>query len=122
MTLQINFNLNRNLYIAAQTAFATYGKTGPYAEGLIGLGARTTPFFNETTTVFTQILGGAGGGGNIAIGNGPIVKTSLGLQHQFTKTLSLRAGGGYVAATDGDLSSAFVHLGLKYSFSFLNLR
>ena len=37
-SLQINLNLNKNLYIAGQTSFAIFGNAGAYAEGIVGLG------------------------------------------------------------------------------------
>ena len=122
ISLQINLDLNKNIFVAGQTSFANFGNAGAYAEGLVGLGVITNPFFNSSTSLFTQLLGGAAGGGNISTGQGFIIKPSLGLDYKLSKTLNFRAAGGYVKAKGGELSSPFINLGLKYNISFLKLQ
>ncbi len=122
ISLQINLNLNKHLYVAGQTSFANFGNAGAYAEGLVGLGIKSNVFFNESTTIFSQILSGAAGGGNISTGQGLIIKPSLGVNYQLNTTTSLTSALGYVKAKGGDLSSPFVNIGIKYSFSFLNMK
>ncbi|QTD37361.1 hypothetical protein JL193_14860 [Polaribacter batillariae] len=122
ISLQINLDLNKNIFVAGQTSFANFGNAGAYAEGLVGLGVKTNPLFNGNTTFFTQILGGAAGGGGISTGEGLIVKPSLGIDYQINKTLSLRSSAGYVKAKGGSLSNPFINLGIKYNFSFLKLK
>ena len=61
ISLQINLNLNKNIYISGQTSFAIYGNAGAYAEGIVGLGVNTNPFMNYRTTLFLQGLAGAAG-------------------------------------------------------------
>lgn len=119
--VQVNLDLNKNVYIAGQTSFANFGNAGAYAEGIVGLGFNTNPFFNNKTTFFTQVLGGAAGGGDISTGQGFIVKPSAGFNYQLNKTLSVRAAAGYVKAKGGDLSSPFVNFGIKYNVSFLKM-
>lgn len=122
ISVQVNLDLNKNIFVAGQTSFANFGNAGAYAEGLVGLGLKTGSFFNNSTTFFTQFLGGAAGGGNISTGQGLILKPSLGLDYQLTNTLSLRTSGGYVKAKGGDLSSPFINFGIKYNISFLKLK
>ena len=119
MSLQINFDISKNLFLAGQTSFANFGNAGAYGEGLIGAGIKT----NNTshTTFFTQVLAGAAGGGNISTGEGLIIKPSLGIDHKITNTLSIRSALGYVKAKGGSLSNTFVNFGLKYNFSFLSM-
>lgn len=122
ISVQVNLDLNKNIFVAGQTSFANFGNAGAYAEGLVGLGLKTGSFFNNSTTFFTQFLGGAAGGGNISTGQGLILKPSLGLDYQLSNTLSLRTSGGYVKAKGGDLSSPFINFGIKYNISFLKLK
>ncbi len=122
ISLQINFFLNKYLYAAGQTSFANFGNAGAYAEGIVGLGAQTNPFFNNNVTVFAQFLGGAAGGGGISTGEGLIVKPSAGINYELSDNLNLRGAVGYVKARGGNLSSAFVTVGISYSFSFLSAK
>jgi len=90
ISMQINVDLNKNVFVAGQTSFANFGNAGAYAEGLVGLGLKTTPFFNNTISLYSQFLGGAAGGGAISTGQGLIIKPTLGLDYEVSKTLSLR--------------------------------
>ncbi|WP_223267269.1 hypothetical protein [Polaribacter sp. IC073] len=121
ISLQVNLDLNKNLYVAGQTSFANFGDAGAYAEGLIGFGVKTNNLLDKNTAFFTQILAGAAGGGNISTGEGLIIKPSIGLDYQINSTLSLRSALGYVKAKGGDLSNPFINFGIKYYFSFLNM-
>jgi len=121
ISLQINLLLNKHLYVAGQTSFANFGNAGAYAEGIVGLGIKTSPFLDKTTTVFTQLLGGAAGGGNISTGEGLIIKPSIGLDYKLNETLSLRSAFGYVSSKGGTLSSTYVNFGIKYKLSFLKM-
>jgi hypothetical protein len=121
ISLQINVDLNKNIYIAGQTAFANFGNAGAYAEGIVGLGARTNPILNDNTTFFVQALAGAAGGGGISTGEGLIIKPSAGFSYKLNNTLSFRAAGGYVKAKGGNLSSTFINFGIKYHLSLLKM-
>jgi len=122
ISMQINVDLNKNVFVAGQTSFANFGNAGAYAEGLVGLGLKTTPFFNNTISLYSQFLGGAAGGGAISTGQGLIIKPTLGLDYEVSKTLSLRFSGGYVKAIVGKLSSPLINFGVKYNISFLKLK
>ncbi|WP_232734737.1 hypothetical protein [Polaribacter sp. ALD11] len=122
ISLQVNLDLNKNLFLAGQTSFANFGNAGAYAEGLVGFGVKTNNLLNGKTTFFTQFLAGAAGGGNISTGEGLIIKPSIGTDYQLNSTLSLRGAFGYVKAKGGNLSNPFINFGLKYNFSFLNMK
>jgi hypothetical protein len=122
ISLQINLDLNKNLFLAGQTSFANFGNAGAYGEGLVGVGIQTNNSSQSNTTFFTQILAGAAGGGNIDTGEGLIIKPSLGADYKISDTLSARSALGYVKAKGGNLSNPFVNFGLKYNFSFLNMK
>ncbi len=122
ISLQINFFLNKYIYGAGQTSFANFGGAGAYAEGIVGLGVQSNTFFNNTTSIFAQVLGGAAGGGGISTGQGLIVKPSMGINYKLTNKLNLRGGLGYVKARGGSLSSAYLNFGVNYHFSFLSVK
>lgn len=122
ISLQVNLDLNKNLYLAGQTSFANFGNAGAYAEGLVGFGLKTNNSLQNNTTFFTQILAGAAGGGNISTGEGLIIKPSIGVDYQMNNKISLRSSLGYVKAKGGSLSNPFIGFGIKYNFSFLNMK
>lgn len=122
ISLQINLDLNKHLYVAGQTAFANFGNAGAYGEGLVGLGVKSKNFTGINTRFFGQVLAGAAGGGNISTGEGFIIKPSIGADYQLNKTLNLRGAVGYVKAKGGNLSNAFINFGINYNFSFLNMK
>lgn len=119
ISLQLNYVIHPNLYLAGQTSFANFGNAGAYAEGLVGMGIQTNYFANNKLQLFAQGLAGGAGGGNISTGEGLIIKPSIGFNYSFNDHLSLRTAGGYVKARGGDLSSPFINLGISYKLSFL---
>ncbi|WP_369047764.1 hypothetical protein [Tenacibaculum sp. UWU-22] len=122
ISLQLNFFFNKYIYGAAQTSFANFGDAGAYAEGIVGIGVETNTFFNKTTSIFTQVLGGAAGGGGMRTGEGLIVKPSLGVNYKISPNLKLRGALGYVKARGDGLSNTFVNFGLNYNLSFLSVK
>ena len=121
ISVQINLDLNKNIFIAGQTSFASFGDAGAYAEGIVGLGARTNPLFNEKVTLFVQGLAGAAGAGGISTGEGFIIKPSTGLNYKISDNLSFRTAAGYVKAKGAGLSNTFINFGIKYHLSFLKM-
>lgn len=123
LSVQINFDLSENLYVVGQTSFATFGNAGAYAEGVVGMGTRfyPNPFRRGNTELFLQVLTGAAGGGDIATGEGLILKPSAGFSYKLNDKLSLRAAGGYVKSLGGGLDSPTFNLGLKYHIAFLKM-
>lgn len=121
ISLQLNFNVNKHIYVAGQTSFANFGDAGAYAEGIVGLGLQTN-FITNRFKFFGQILGGAAGGGGISTGQGLIIKPSIGLDIKLNNTLNFRTASGYVNAIGGSLGNLFFNAGLNYNISFLKLK
>jgi len=120
VSVQLNYFLNKNLYLAGQTSFANFGNAGAYAEGIVGLGLQSNYFMNDKVNVFVQGLIGGAGGGDISTGEGLIIKPSAGFNYKLNTNLALRGAAGYVKARGGELSSPFINLGVSYQLSFLN--
>ena len=122
ISLQLNYQLNKNMYLAGQTSFANFGNAGAYAEGLIGMGLLSNYFINENIKIFIQALLGGAGGGNISTGEGLIIKPSLGINYKINPMIAIRSTMGYVTALAEGLSSPTVSLGLSYRIALLNLK
>ena len=122
ISLQFNYFVNKYIYGAGQASFANFGDAGAYAEGLVGLGAETNPFFNDRVTAFAQVLGGAGGGGGISTGEGLLIKPSAGVNISVLENVNLRGAVGFVKARGDGLSNPFINFGISYNFSFLNAK
>jgi hypothetical protein len=119
ISLQLNYHLNNNIYLAGQTAFANFGNAGAYAEGIVGLGVQTNYFMNDRVNLFVQALAGGAGGGDISTGEGLIVKPSVGMNYKVNSKFAFRGALGYVKARGGALSSPFINFGVSYRLSFL---
>jgi hypothetical protein len=120
--LQINFYLNKTLYIAGQTSFANFGNAGAYAEGVFGMGLSSRSLFKNKVRFFTQILVGGAGGGHISTGQGLIIKPGAGLHYSISDKLALRTTLGRVKAIGSGLNSTYFNLGLSYRLAFLTGR
>ncbi|MEN8125737.1 MAG: hypothetical protein ABFR32_11480 [Bacteroidota bacterium] len=117
--LQLNYYLNKNIYVSGQTSFANFGNAGAYAEGIVGGGFSTSTQFSNRIQLFAQILIGAAGGGFVDTGEGLIIKPSAGATFLFNDKLGLRASVGQVKAIDGELNSTFFNIGLNYRLAML---
>ena len=119
ISLQLNYHLNKNIYLAGQTSFANFGNAGAYAEGIVGVGLQSNYFMNNKINIFLQGLAGGAGGGNIDTGEGLILKPSLGFNYKLNKKIALRTSAGFIKAIGGALSSASINIGISYRLSFL---
>ena len=119
ISLQFNYKLYENIYFAGQTSFANFGNAGAYAEGIIGMGIQSNYFSNDKISVFFQTLAGGAGGGNISVGEGFIIKPSVGFNYQINSKIAARTSVGYVKALVGKLSNVFFNLGVNYRLAFL---
>lgn len=120
IAVQLNYYLNKNIFLAGQTAFANFGNAGAYAEGIVGAGYKSNEFFDKKISLFAQFLVGGAGGGNISTGEGLIIKPSAGLYYKLSPTLSLRTAVGYVRSKGGTLDSFTANIGVSYKLAFLN--
>ncbi|MFN0729955.1 hypothetical protein [Polaribacter gochangensis] len=119
IAMQINVFLNKNVYLAGHTSFANFGNAGAYAEGIVGIGYQTNSLLNNKVQVFTQLLAGAAGGGDISTGQGLIIKPSIGFNYQLNNKLSFKTSIGRVKANGGRLNSTSLNVGVNYRFSIL---
>jgi len=116
---QINFFLKKQFYVATHVSFANFGNAGAYGEGAFGLGITTSDKEHTRFKAYAQVLAGGSGGGNISVGQGLIIKPSVGVQYHLLPTLDLRTSFGHVKALDGSLNSSSVNFGLSYKIALL---
>jgi len=119
IALQLNVFLSKNFYLAGHTSFANFGNAGAYAEGIVGAGYQTTSFLSNKISLYTQVLAGAAGGGQISTGEGLIVKPSLGVNLKLNNKLNIRTSLGKVRSKGSALNSTSITFGLNYRLSFL---
>ena len=122
ISLQLNYRINKNIYLAGQTSFANFGNAGAYAEGIVGVGLQSNYFMNNKINIFLQGLAGGAGGGNINTGEGFIIKPSVGFNYKLNSRLALRSTAGYIKAIGGALSSASISMGISYRMSLLTTK
>lgn len=121
MSLQLNYQLNKNIYLAGQTTFANFGNAGAYGEGIVGIGFQTNYFAQEKYNVFIQNLAGGAGGGGIDTGQGMIIKPSIGFNYNINSDLALRGALGYIKSYGGGVNSPTINIGVNYRLAFLKL-
>lgn len=121
ISLQLNYQLDKNIYLAGQTTFANFRDGGAYAEGIVGIGLQTNYFGQEKYNFFIQSLAGGAGGGGINTGQGAILKPSAGFNYKVNPNLAIRGALGYIKSMGGGVSSPTINVGINYQLSFLKL-
>ena len=119
ISFQINYKINNRIYLAGQTSFANFGNAGAYAEGTVGLGFLSNYFMKDKIQIFAQSLIGGAGGGNIATGQGLIIKPSIGANYEMNSKIAFRTSLGIARATNESMDSPIFSLGLCYQLSLL---
>jgi len=104
-----------------QAAFAYDGDhAGGYATGMIGPGLQTPTFLNHHIQLFAELLAGAGGGGNLALGGGALIEPVIGVHYAFSPALGLQASVGQLKAINHELNTSVFNLGFTIRFGTLN--
>ncbi len=121
IALQFNYDLTKQFYITGQAAFAYDGKSGGYADGMVGLGWYSPKFLYNKIQGTAEFLAGAAGGAHIDTGAGLAIKPKLGLHYFLRDNFSFLLSGGKIIAPYGNLNSANINVGISFHFSSLNL-
>jgi hypothetical protein len=101
------------LYVTGQVQSAYQGNAGAFSVGLFGVGAQ---WRQDGWLAGAELLAGAAGGGGVDTGGGAIVKPMGYVGLALTPATSLRLGGGWVKAVNGELSSPVLDLSVTYAF------
>jgi hypothetical protein len=113
--VQLDYFPTENFYLSGQGIAAYKGDAGAYMAGLVGAGVHlplgNTPFYLEG-----EALGGAAGGGGLAVGGGLVWQANASLGYELTDSISLTVGAGRLEAVDGPLKANVISAGLSYKF------
>lgn len=122
IAIKFLYDLNYNIYVSGEASFAYEGRSGGYAHGIFGIGARTNRFFNKRVSLFAEAAGGVAGGAGVDTGEGVLIRPSVGINYHFTDDISANTSIGQMIAPLGNVNSLNFNIGLTYSFSMLNLK
>ncbi|CAM1344904.1 hypothetical protein [Tenacibaculum amylolyticum] len=116
--LQFNYDILDNIYVLGEAGFAYGGRSGGYAHGLIGIGAKTNMFWNRLNA-FINLSGGAAGGAGVDTGEGIVVRPTIGFNYFVKEDLALKISGGKLYAPFGNLNATNFNIGLSFNFASL---
>ena len=122
IALKIFYDITRRLYLSGEGSFAYEGKSGGYAHGLFGFGAKSNPFFNYKFSSFFEMGLGVSGGGRVDSGEGLFIKPILGIQYHINNDFSFNIAGGKIISLHGNVNSFNINLGLTYGLSILSTK
>jgi len=112
--------LNNYIFLTGQAHSAHSGNyVGGYAAGLVGIGIQSKAILNDQLKANAEMLIGAGGGGHLAIGQGSIAQSVIGLTYNFNNYIGVRMSTGKVFALKNDLNNNVIDLGLVINFATL---
>lgn len=120
--LKINYDINKQLYVAGEASFAYLGKAGGYAHGIFGLGIKSNKFFNENFSFFAEIAGGVAGGGGVDSGEGVLVRPTIGINYHVDNDFNFNISAGQMWSPFGNVNSTNINAGFTYSLSVLNAK
>ena len=106
--------VGENLYLSGQVQSAYQGGAGGFTVGLFGVGGLWRS--GQGLLACAELLAGAAGGGGVATGSGAVVKPMAFVGWELTPATSLRVGGGWIKAVNGELSSPVLDLSVVFAF------
>jgi len=114
--LSFAHDLGHGFEMVGQGNFATAGKAGGFAQGLVGLAWRSPSLLGRGPRLRVQGLLGEAGGGGVDTSGGFLLQPSVGLEQDLGAGWSLQALGGRTWTPQGKLNSTLVEGGLAWRF------
>ncbi|MDO6802741.1 hypothetical protein Q4595_09785 [Wenyingzhuangia sp. 1_MG-2023] len=115
---EVEKKFNQNLGLVAATVWAYQGNYGAYAEGWLGMQYYIP--LHKTWSLSTKGMIGAGGGGDINLGNGLAFQYGLGIEKKVNKRCGIFLNVGQVRPVqNGNFTPVLVDLGLKLNINQL---
>lgn len=116
--LQGDYFINRTFFISGQGIAAYRGKAGAFMTGMAGAGVHL-PLFGSPLYAEVELLGGAAGGGGLAVGGGLVWQGSGGVGYQLNDRYSVQVGFGYMSAPKDAFRARVLTLSIGYRFGLL---
>ena len=104
--------IDDHAYWGLEAAGAASGGVAGYAEYLATLGTETTPWSH--VTIGARMALGMGGGGDVSVGGGLLVKGGVYTTVRLTRDLGLSLEGGVTAAPQGDFRALHAAASLNW--------
>ncbi|HJV94789.1 MAG TPA: hypothetical protein VJ608_02080, partial [Albitalea sp.] len=104
--------IDDNAYWGLEAAGAASGGVAGYAEYLATFGTETTPL--RDVTIGARMALGMGGGGDVSVGGGLLVKGGVYVTARLTRELGLSLEGGVTAAPQGDFRALHAAASLNW--------
>ena len=113
---QADYFMSKNYFITGQGIAAYRGDAGAFMTGLVGAGLYLsvfeTPFYVEA-----ELLGGAAGGGGLAVGGGLVWQANAGLGYELSDRYSAQLSYGYMSAPRGEFKARVYTFSVGYKFN-----
>lgn len=116
---QFNYDIHSNIYLIGEAGFAYGGRSGGYAHGMVGIGFKTSNFFNQRMNAFLNLSGGAAGGAGVDTDEGIVIRPTAGFNYFVSENLALKISGGKLYAPFGNVNSNNLNIGLSFNFASL---
>jgi hypothetical protein len=113
--MRLEQTLGENTYWGIEAAGAASGGAAGYAEYLATLGAEM-PVWNDRLTLGGRVAAGMGGGGDIPVGGGLLLKGALYGTLQLSPDLGLTLEAGVAHAPQGSFRAAQASAALNWTF------
>ena len=113
--VQLDYFVSPSWFLTGQGLAAITGNAGAYMTGQVGAGAHWQA--TERWFVEGDALLGAAGGGGLTVGGGLVRQVNASLGYRLSKTLSVMATAGQVAAVRGDFGARVLGASLVYEFT-----
>ncbi len=117
--LHFSYDLSSGFESVGQGNFATAGKAGGFAQGLLGMAWRSPALLGAGPSLRLQALAGAAGGGGVDTSGGFLLQTTAGLEQTLGGGWSLQVLGGRTRAPKGKLNTSLLEGGLAWRFKAL---
>lgn len=114
--LAFSHDLGHGFEMVGQGNFATAGKAGGFAQGLVGLAWRSPSLLGRGPRLRVQGLLGEAGGGGVDTSGGFLLQPSVGLEQDLGAGWCAQALWGRSRAPRGKLDSSLIEGGLAWRF------
>ncbi len=113
--LSLHRFFNQNFYLIGESFWAWQGQAGGYAEGILGIGAQSSPLGH--LRAYAEVKAGVGGGGDVNMDGGLYGAAEAGIRYDIDQAWQVHAGAGYIRSRTGAFHTYSIHAGISYNFS-----